>query len=292
MSTIILPPDSTLYRAFEQLIASQRMMFFAGLPGVGKSLLLQQLSLMAHRAGRKVHVFQWDVARQPFETDPYVLAHYPEVDGVTHGVIRKAVGLWARDAIGRWHQHHPDEVEMLVGEVPLIGNRLIELAQQHDDAVEPILSSAATQFVIPVPSRELRRMIEGKREASSAKPQHEREQVDAIPQVLRALWLELYHVAHKFGITGPVSGDQITYDPDIYQGVYSILLQHRHSQVLPLTIQLRTENLSAYDLNIQQGELAPDADEVRTYIAEVERLYPDVALLNREIDKWYAVGKS
>jgi hypothetical protein len=291
MINIILPPDSTLYQSFEQLTASQRIVFFAGLPGVGKSLLLQQLALMAHQAGRKVHLLQWDVARQPFETDAYVLAHYPEVEGITHGVIRKAVGLWARATIGQWQQDHPAEGEMLIGEVPLIGHRLMELAQRHDDAVEPVLSSPATKFVIPVPSLELRRVIEGKREVSSTKPQHEREQADAIPQVLQALWRELYHVAPALGITGSVLGVEIDYDPDIYQGVYSKLLKHRHSHVLPLTTPLQTENLSAHDLTIQQTELTPTADEVRAYISEVERLYAgrDKALLEHEIDKWYIV---
>jgi adenylylsulfate kinase-like enzyme len=97
MTNIILPSDSILYHTFAQLIGSQRLVVFAGLPGVGKSLLSQQLALMAHRAGRNVHLLQWDVARQPFATDPYVLTNYPEVDGVTHAAVRKAMGLCIMD---------------------------------------------------------------------------------------------------------------------------------------------------------------------------------------------------
>src|SRR4051812_30907373 len=126
MTNVILPCNSTLYHAFEQLIDSQRLVFFVGLPGVGKSLLAQQLALMADQSGRKVHLLQWDVVRQPFTADAYIVANYPEVDGVTHGAVRKAVGLWVRSAIGQWCQHNSDKAEMLIGEAPLIGNRLIE----------------------------------------------------------------------------------------------------------------------------------------------------------------------
>jgi hypothetical protein len=289
MTNVILPSDSTVYHAFEQLIDSQRLVFFAGLPGVGKSLLSQQLALMAQLAGRKVHLLQWDMVRQPFVTDDHILANYPEMDGITHGAVRKAVGLWVRAAIGQWCQHHLDGAAMLIGEAPLIGNRLIELVQRHDDDVERILSSSDARFVIPVPSREVRRTIEGKREASSANPQNEREQSDAIPQVLQAAWLELYRIAPALELTHTDVDQQIDYDPDIYEGVYSILLKHRHNQPLPLTIHLPTEHLSVYDIHVQVGELAPKRDEVRACMAQVERLYPDMRSLDREINSWYVI---
>ena len=43
------------------------MVFVAGLPGTGKSLLVNQLVHIAARAGRLVHLLQWDVARPTFE---------------------------------------------------------------------------------------------------------------------------------------------------------------------------------------------------------------------------------
>ena len=72
-----------------------------GLPGVGKSLYIRELALAAHAAGRAVHLLQWDVARPAFEL-PGIIARYPERDGVTHAVIRKAVGQWAREAVVQW----------------------------------------------------------------------------------------------------------------------------------------------------------------------------------------------
>jgi hypothetical protein len=288
MTQMILPLDSTLYQALSQLIHSQRLVVFVGLPGVGKSLLTQQLALMADQAGRHVHLLQWDVARQPFAADQYVLASYPEVDGVTHAAIRKALGLWVRAAIWRWHGQHADRANMLIAEVPLVGNRLIELAQQHDDEIEPLLSDSATRFVILIPSRELRRAIEGKREASSDS-KHSQSSTDAIPQVLRAAWREVRQVAQELKIAGPAAGDRAEYDPEIYQGVYTMLLKHRHTQPLPVSIHLPTEGSSPHHIPIQHSRLAPDADEVRSSIARAEQLYPDMLALERAVNSWYIV---
>src|SRR3954451_10462208 len=141
-SASVLPPDSELYRRLHAAAVERRCVLFAGLPGVGKSLLLQQVSLIAHEVGRRVSLLQWDVARGPFET-PEILARYPEIDGVTHAAIRKAAGLWAREAVGAWDRTHPgrsDGADVLIGEVPLVGNRLIELVQRRDDAAEALLA--------------------------------------------------------------------------------------------------------------------------------------------------------
>ena len=44
---------------------------------------------------RTVHLLQWDVVRPLFEAS-HAGQRYPVVDGVTQPMIRKAVGLWAR----------------------------------------------------------------------------------------------------------------------------------------------------------------------------------------------------
>ena len=164
---VIIPVESGLFRAFQRLAESQRIVFFAGLPGVGKSLLAQQLANLAHATGRQIHLLQWDVARLAFETGA-VLARYPEVDDTTHSVIRKAVGLWARNAVLRWHGDYPDSDSLLIGETPLIGNRLIELVRPRDDSVENLLMDERTRFVVPIPSREVRRLIEDSRRRRSS----------------------------------------------------------------------------------------------------------------------------
>src|SRR6266481_5104522 len=86
-------------------LADRRLVFFAGLPGTGKSLLVHQLVHLATGVGRRVHLLQWDVARPVFEASP-AGRRYPLADGVTHAVIRKAAGLWVRHAIARWSERH------------------------------------------------------------------------------------------------------------------------------------------------------------------------------------------
>jgi predicted AAA+ superfamily ATPase len=91
---LVIPISSQLYQVLKELAQTRRMVFITGLPGVGKSLLIQQLALIAKGFGRNVHLLQYNVAREPFETEPTILK-YPEVEGVTAPAIRKAVGLWA-----------------------------------------------------------------------------------------------------------------------------------------------------------------------------------------------------
>ena len=134
---IILAADSTIYKTFEEAL-DKRMVFFAGLSGVGKSLYIQQFSQMAANAERTIHLLQWDVTREAFQSEE-VLAKYPEIGGVTHPMIRKAVGVWTRQGIAQWHKQYPEAEHILIGELPLIGNRLMEIVQQHSDEVEPLL---------------------------------------------------------------------------------------------------------------------------------------------------------
>lgn len=142
------------------------MVFVAGLPGTGKSLLIHQLAHVAGAAGRVIHLLQWDVARPVFEASD-AGRRYPMVDGVTHPIVRKAVGLWSRRALAGWQRRHPGAEHLLIGETPFVGHRLIELARCADDAAEPVLSAATCRFVIAVPSVEVRRFVEAERDRSS-----------------------------------------------------------------------------------------------------------------------------
>lgn len=282
---MILPVNSFLYRAFEQAVARRKMVFFAGLPGAGKSLLLQQMALMAEQAGRPVHLLQWDVTRAVFETAEN-LARYPEIDGVTHSAIRKAVGVWARTAVYQWHTRHARQSDLLLGEVPLIGNRLIELVQKVDDAAEPVLAGAETLFFVPVPSRRVRQVIEQARERSIAAPRHEKETKDAQPNVLRALWLEVAQVGRQLGLAG--ESDLQVYHPDVYAAVYRHLLQHRTCETLFVDEVLRPAG-SAYDLSVSGGELVASPAEVAAVMAEIEQKYSD-SELETAVNNWFVQG--
>ena len=59
--------DPALHERLTGLAGSARMVFVAGLPGTGKSLVIHQLAHLAADAGRAVHLLQWDVARPVFE---------------------------------------------------------------------------------------------------------------------------------------------------------------------------------------------------------------------------------
>src|SRR6266536_3983333 len=124
MRRVVIQADPEIAARLDTLARRQRMLFVAGLPGTGKSLLIHQFAHVASRAGRRVHLLQWDVARPAFEASPAGAA-YPIVDGVTHVAIRKAVGLWARHAVAEWEAMSRDSRDLLVGETPLIGGRLI-----------------------------------------------------------------------------------------------------------------------------------------------------------------------
>ena len=134
----ILPEDSQVYRCFADLIRSADRVFFAGLPGVGKSLLLQQLTLMALAAGRAAHLVQWDTARQPFESP-----RYPLDQGATHPMVIKAAGTWLRRALLDWDYAHSQANAILIGELPLIGGRFMEIVRPADDEAEPLLADSA-----------------------------------------------------------------------------------------------------------------------------------------------------
>ena len=263
-------------------LAAHRLVFFAGLPGTGKSLLLHQLVHLAVATGRRVHLLQWDVARPVFEASP-AGQRYPLVDGVTHPVIRKAAGLWVRQAVVEWSDRHPGPERMLIGETPFVGGRFIELARRIDDRAEALLASPSCRFVLAVPSPEVRRFLESERERRSASPLHPREREDAPPSVLRDLWRELVEVARSLGIDGP----DREYDPGPYQRVFEGVLRHRNVDVVPLDVILPTGELSVYDFAVDPPAVRPTEAETGAFIALVERRPVAPTALAAEMARWW-----
>ena len=291
VSGVIIPTGTPLHDVLRRVAADHRIVFLAGLSGVGKSFLLQQLALMAHDAGRVVHLLQWDVSRAAFET-PEILARYPEVDGATHMAIRKAVGRWVRDGVRRWHEAHPSPEQMLLGEPPLAGNRLIELVQRKSDAAETLLAGPDTHFLVPVPTQTVRRAIESARERSIAHPKHERDSSDAPPNVMQDDWCEIWRRGCDLGLVPPPPGTdayredrfelprkyhgRITevprkdhFDPALYATVYEHLLRHRRHELVTVDTVFAPHG-SVYDLDIIASELSASPDEVTSCMADVE----------------------
>ncbi len=267
MSPLVIPPDSALHATFSATLASADRVFFAGLPGVGKSLLLQQMALMAAAAGRSVTLLQWDVARQPFESP-----RYPLVDGATHPLVIQATGAWLRRALLQWAADARNTNDLLLGEVPLIGGRFMEIVRPADDAAEALLRAEQTRFVLPVPSPELRAHIESQRERSIAAPRHENEAHDAPPDLLRALWRDLHQVAVALGLS-TVAKDDAPYSPGTYAAVYRHLLRHRRVEQVDIRRPLPAAT-SVYDGLDALPQLRATATEAADIIARLEAAPP------------------
>lgn len=280
---VLLSQGSRLLAAFERLARDARCVFFAGLPGSGKSLLIHQLAHLAHARGRGIHLLQWDVARPAFEAGA-AGRRYPQADGITHPLLRIAVGRWARPALARWNAREPPSA-LLIGETPFVGHRFIDLARAMDDDAESLLASAATRFVIPVPSIALRRHLEEERVRRSRAPVHAREREDAPPDVLRGVWEELAAVATTLGIaSGAAAGG---YDPVVYRALYQRLLARRHAEALDVDERLPTAGTSAYAFRIPATDLMPTDADVARYVAETEQLDREPVALERAVASWF-----
>ena len=280
--------DRALAGQLEPLARSARIVLVTGLPGTGKSLLIHQLAHLAADASRVIHLLQWDVARPVFEASP-AGRRYPMVDGATHAVVRKAVGLWARRALLEWQRRCAAPRHALIGEAPLVGNRLIELARRMDDATEPVLAAASCRFVIAVPSAAVRGFLEAERERRAARPLHPREREDAPPAVLKALWRELVGVAQALGIPVDAGGGEPPYEPLVYQRVYEALLRHRRADVVALQTVLPTSTFSVYELAVPRVDLLPREEEADAAVREAEALHPDAPALAHDVARWWVV---
>ena len=72
---LLLDPASDLHTALAGHAERARVIFVAGLPGTGKSLLIHQLVQLAHRQRRPVSLLQWGVARPAIENHPAARAY-------------------------------------------------------------------------------------------------------------------------------------------------------------------------------------------------------------------------
>lgn len=285
MSKIVIPENSLILNNLQNLVQSCEMVMFAGLPGVGKSLLLQQATFMAQQHKRQVHLLQLDVIRPAFTTADIVI-RYPETDGLTHPVILKALGLWTRSAVLRWYHNYGRTDHILIGEAPLIGNRLMELAKPYDDEAEAILRNEKTQFVIPVPTREVRQIIERKRELTIVEPQHEKDNHDAPAKVLQAMWKKLYQIARELGFTDTLL-DNPSYIPEAYRAVYEYLLKYRNTN--PLIISEIFEPAGSVNaLENIESEFVPTPAEVKQILSQLEHDFT-LEQIEAQVSQWYKV---
>lgn len=262
-----------------------RMIFFTGLPASGKSFLLRETVSIAAAAGRRVQMIRWDTGLASFQ-NAAVSAKYPDVGYGSHPVVRKAAGLWGRRAVARWAAEHPDPADMLIGEVPIIGNRYSEFVKRLPDDAEAALASDATTFLYPVPTPDVRARLEAVRRDTFANPRHPDEARDAPPSTMELAWRLTCSKAIDLGLIRDRDLDsQHAYEERVYCMLFDRLLQRRNARAL------RVETLwpgggSAHDLRDGVRELTATPDEVSAAIAAVEAaMTPEQAAL--DIENWH-----
>lgn len=175
---------------------------------------------------------------------------------------------------------------MLIGEVPLNGGRFMEIARPADDETEALLRDSRTRFVIPVPSNDVRALIESRRERSIAAPRHANEAHDAPPDLLRALWQDVYQVAVALRLA-PATPCAAPYSPQVYTAVYRHLLRHRQAQALPIAVALQPSG-SVYEHEEKPPVLQASAAQAEAILARLEAaMTPEQAI--SATHKWYEV---
>ena len=272
-------------RILADVARDSRMVFFTGLPASGKSFLVREMVTVAVAAGRRVQMIRWDTGLASFQ-DMGVSAKYPDVEDGSHPIIRKAAGLWGRRAVARWIAEHPDPAEMLIGEVPIIGNRYSEFLKPLPDDAEPALGSDATLFLYPVPTPEVRARLEAIRRDTFANPRHPDEKRDAPPSTMELAWRLTCLKVIDLGLVRERDLEaQPLYSETVYRMLFDRLLRHRNAQALRVDT-LWPGGGSAHDLHDAVRELTATPDEVQLAIAAVEAaMTPEQAAL--DIGNWH-----
>ena len=119
----IIPTTSPVFQTLKKAAESATAVVFSGLPGVGKSLYINQFQIIAAAVNRKVTVIQWDVARKAFET-PAIAVRYPMGDGTVHNGVKLSVGKWLIATIEDWLAESTSDADLLLIEAPLIGTSI------------------------------------------------------------------------------------------------------------------------------------------------------------------------
>jgi len=277
-----IPEPSPVYQTLDALVKECKIVIFSGLPGVGKSLYVNAFQALAKKEGKKLTLIQWDVARKAFETED-ILSRFPMGDGTVHNGLKLIAGKWLMDEVEMWIDIHAEDSELLLIEAPLVGHRFIELVQQNaSEELEQYLSSDEVQVVMPIPTNEVRSIIEEAR----AKQVKEEAKVwsGAKPSVMLMLWKMTCGIAVEFGKEIDMDG-QPPYDPEIYSFVFSEILKHRH--FVPLIID-EVFSLPEMDESMLHDNESLKADpETAAFYAELVNTFYSEQEIEEIVSNWY-----
>lgn len=279
----IIPETSPVFQSLKKAALSAKAVVFSGLPGVGKSLYINQFKNIAAAEGRSITVIQWDVARKAFET-PEISARFPMGEGVVHNGVKLSVGLWLLDTIKKWLERHNQNEDLLLIEAPLVGHRFIEIAKiQEDDSLEQFFKSEQFQVICPIPSKSVRAKIEADRAAQVA--EDAKVWTGAKPSVMLMLWKMICGIANEFGRKIPMDS-QPPYDPEVCEFVFGKVLKHRH--FIPLHVD------EVFEVNIEDekdlhntGSLAADVPSANHFAKLIMEAHPSDETIDAVVKDWY-----
>ena len=280
---MIIPEDHHLYTQFKKLIEEKRLVVFSGLPGVGKSLYINEFYRLAEDLKVPIDLIQWDVARKAFETD-LIKAHFPMGEGVVHNGLKLIAGEWLLRFVKKWLIDNEDSDRMLLVEAPLVGHRFIELVKPVGDTyLESFLSSDQTVVLMPVPTKEVRSAIEESR----------RKQVDedaqvwfgAKPSVMQMLWNMTCDIAIELGYDMETRSEY-EYDPEVYIWVFNKILKHRHFVPLNIDTLFDVPKGSESELHGLDSFSADEYEANKIGQRIIER-YQDTKEIDDIVNGWY-----
>lgn len=280
----IIPVDSKVYKTLVEVAKNTRTIIFSGLPGVGKSLYVNEFYRIANELGKQVDVIQWDVARKAFETEE-IAKYYPTGNGVVHNGLKIIAGKWLMDRLLDWKREFElDNNRLILIEAPLVGHRLIELIKPCPvNELEDWLSSEHTKVVMPIPSKNVRRKIEESR--SKQVSEDAKTWLGAKPSVMLMLWKKTCEIANEFGTNVDLSG-QPDYDDKIYEFVFSTILKHR--QFVPLRVDEVFEMPEGGEEELHSlPSLIADQETADYYGRIVRNLYPSTDEIDQLVETWY-----
>lgn len=284
MSQSIFSDTSPIGKTLSDAVKNNRLVMIAGLPSSGKSLLFQQLTILASESGRTVHTLQWDDARHPFETEHWLSVYPDPAPGTTHTAIRKAIGFWVRGGIERWSTENPAPENVLIIEIPIVGGRFIELIRPVEDSAETLLGSDQAAVIVPIPTNALRKKLEEFRAATHANPRNDGEAMEAAPSVVRADWLETRQLYNGWnGIADDPARDAV-YDQDVAQAVFEHLTRYRNTELLNVDKVFDTKG-STFDRPVPVKVFRPTEPEVSAAYTKLATLFPN-AKTESATDDW------
>ncbi|MBT8189352.1 MAG: hypothetical protein KJO29_02895 [Bacteroidia bacterium] len=278
----IIPESSPVHKQLHLLARDARIVIFSGLPGIGKSLYINEFYSLAIQEKREVTVIQWDVARKAFETEK-IMERYPMGDGTVHNGMKLLAGAFIRDKILKWSEESRKE-DLLLIEAPLVGHRFIEVAELSDDPeLEEILADESCSIIVPIPSKKVRKLIEEER--ARQVDEDAKVWMGAKPSVMIMLWRMVYNIALEFGYDAPAD-DNPEYDPEVIEFVFRQICKHRHFVPLHIDEVFTVPEQSESELHKLESVVA-SKEEAESYFDTVSEAYPHDEMIDQRVEAWY-----